>query len=97
MKNHLQPYHFISQNTQNFIAELSTFIRFPSVNAQTLHTKDIANCTHWLATHLTKISLNHVQIIPTKKHPMVYADWLHAPGKLTLLFMATMMCSLQTH
>src|SRR5262245_20707394 len=29
--------------------------------------------------------LENVEIIPTAKHPMVYADWLNAPGKPTVL------------
>ena len=31
-------------------------------------------------------ALEHVETIPTKGHPLVYADWLHAPGKPTVLF-----------
>ena len=29
--------------------------------------------------------MEHVEIIPTAGHPLVYADWLHAPGKPTVL------------
>ena len=29
--------------------------------------------------------MENVEIIPTGKHPLVYADWLHAPGKPTVL------------
>ena len=29
--------------------------------------------------------MENVEIIPTKGHPLVYADWLHAPGKPTVL------------
>jgi len=46
---------------------------------------DVSNCATWLAGHIKKIGLEHVQIISTKKHPIVYADWGHAPGKPTLL------------
>ena len=36
-------------------------------------------------TELRRIGLEHVEVIPTKGHPLVYADWLHAPGKPTVL------------
>jgi acetylornithine deacetylase/succinyl-diaminopimelate desuccinylase-like protein len=34
---------------------------------------------------LTDAGLENVEIISTAKHPLVYADWLHAPGKPTVL------------
>src|SRR5437667_11794376 len=29
--------------------------------------------------------MEHVEVIPTKGHPLIYADWLNAPGKPTAL------------
>ncbi len=29
--------------------------------------------------------MENVEIIPTPRHPLVYADWMHAPGKPTVL------------
>src|SRR5271165_6463001 len=34
---------------------------------------------------LLRIGFEHVEIIPTQGHPLVYADWLHATGKPTAL------------
>src|SRR6202041_1010421 len=34
-----------------------------------------------LATELKRIGLEHVQVIETTGHPLVYGDWLHAAGK----------------
>ncbi|MEK7221303.1 MAG: dipeptidase, partial [candidate division NC10 bacterium] len=39
----------------------------------------------WLTAEMRAIGLEHVQILPTAGHPVVYADWLHAPGKPTAL------------
>src|SRR5579859_4340520 len=39
----------------------------------------------FVAESLKAAGLEHVEIIPTAKHPLVYADWLHAPGKPTVL------------
>jgi acetylornithine deacetylase/succinyl-diaminopimelate desuccinylase-like protein len=68
-----------------FVAELSDFIRFPSVSAQPNHAKDVRGCAGWLADHLPEIGLQHVQVIPTAGHPIVHADWLRAQGRPTLL------------
>jgi hypothetical protein len=29
--------------------------------------------------------MENIEVIPTKNHPLLYADWLHAPGKPTVL------------
>jgi acetylornithine deacetylase/succinyl-diaminopimelate desuccinylase-like protein len=35
--------------------------------------------------HLCAAGLENVELIETERHPLVYADWLHAPGKPTVL------------
>ena len=43
-------------------------------------------CAQWLADHMRGIGLDRVEVMPTKGHPVVYAEWLGAPGKPTVLF-----------
>lgn len=82
---HQNPVDYARSQHRRFIVELSDFIRFPSVGGQPNHAKDVRACAGWLAEHLRRIGLEHVQIIPTAGHPVVYADWLHGPGRPTLL------------
>jgi len=77
---------FIEKNSERYVSELREFIAMPSVSTKSEHRKDIERCAQWLADHMKKIGLENVEIIPTKGHPIIYADWLHAPGKPTLLF-----------
>lgn len=76
---------FIQKNQERYIKELGEFIAIPSISTQPEHSKDVERCAHWLADHLKKIGLEHVEVVSTAMHPIVYADWLHAPGKPTLL------------
>jgi acetylornithine deacetylase/succinyl-diaminopimelate desuccinylase-like protein len=39
----------------------------------------------WLVEQMRGMGLEHVEILPTAGHPVVYADWLHAAGKPTAL------------
>src|SRR6266480_4796835 len=69
-----------------FEGELGAFIRFASVSAQPQHADDIAKCAAWLANHLQVVGLEQVQVIPTPRHPIVYAHWRRAsPGTPTVL------------
>jgi acetylornithine deacetylase/succinyl-diaminopimelate desuccinylase-like protein len=78
-------YKYLDANFFAFISQLADFISIQSISAEQKHRDDIIKCAKWLAAHLQKIGLEHVNIIPTEKHPIVYADWLHAHDKPTLL------------
>jgi acetylornithine deacetylase/succinyl-diaminopimelate desuccinylase-like protein len=83
------PIHYSHRPEQRsrWLSQLTELIAFPTISAIPQHRKDLRACAQWLARHLAEIGLQHVQIIPGAKggHPSVYADWLHAPGKPTLL------------
>jgi acetylornithine deacetylase/succinyl-diaminopimelate desuccinylase-like protein len=83
------PLHYCSQSQQRsrWLSQLSELITFPTISALPQHRRDIKFCAQWLARHLAEIGLQHVQVLsgPKGGHPSVYADWLHAPGKPTLL------------
>lgn len=76
----------IVQNRKpGFIAELQHFIRFSSISTQPRFALETTNCAAWLASHLNKIGLEQVQVVPTARHPIVHAYWKKAPGQPTVL------------
>ena len=76
---------YAQAHRQRVVAELQDFVRFPSVSAQPRHAGDVKGCAAWLADHLRRIGLEHIRVIPTPRHPIVYADWVLSPGKPTVL------------
>jgi len=76
---------YLDANKDRALAELKEFISIPSVSSQSEHAKDMRRCTDWISAHLTAIGLEHVQVMETAGHPIVYADWLGAPGTPTVL------------
>jgi acetylornithine deacetylase/succinyl-diaminopimelate desuccinylase-like protein len=46
---------------------------------------DIQRAAEFVAASLRQAGLEHVELIGAEKFPLVYADWLHAPGKPTVL------------
>jgi acetylornithine deacetylase/succinyl-diaminopimelate desuccinylase-like protein len=75
---------FIESNRNRYIDELVTLLKFPSVSADSNHKGDIERCADWLVQHFTAIGLE-AKKMPTAGHPVVYAEWLGAPGKPTVL------------
>jgi len=80
-----QPHVYARANRGRFLSELKEFVRFPSVSAQPAHAADVERCAAWLANHLRGVGLEHARVIRTPRHPIVYADWLRAPGRPTVL------------
>lgn len=76
---------YARQNKTRFLDELKTLLRIPSVSTLPEHKADVARAAAWLAGELKRIGLEHVEVVKTAGHPLVYADWLHAPGKPTCL------------
>jgi acetylornithine deacetylase/succinyl-diaminopimelate desuccinylase-like protein len=76
---------YAQTHRNRFVAELIDFIRFPTVSAQPEHSNDLQRCAAWLAQHLQSIGLEYVKVIPTPRHPVVYAEWCHAPAAPTVL------------
>jgi acetylornithine deacetylase/succinyl-diaminopimelate desuccinylase-like protein len=76
---------FVEQNKDRLLDELKEFLRIPSVSTAPEHVADVRRAAEFVAQSLRNAGLENVEIIPTEKHPLVYADWLHAPGKPTVL------------
>ncbi|MEK9137004.1 MAG: M20/M25/M40 family metallo-hydrolase, partial [Bacteroidota bacterium] len=76
---------YLEQNKDRYLAELKQFIAIPSVSTNKEDTTDIRRCADWVADHMRSIGLQSVQIFPTAGHPVVYSEWLGAPGKPTVL------------
>ncbi|HTY35570.1 MAG TPA: dipeptidase [Bacteroidota bacterium] len=76
---------YIDANRERYLAELKELLAIPSVSSQTDHAADMNRCADWIAAHMQSIGMKNVRVMPTSGHPIVYADWLEAPGKPTVL------------
>ncbi len=75
---------YLHTHQERFVEDLKTLLRFPSVSADSKFKPDLIKCAQWLKEHFTSLGLNS-EIIPTPGHPIVYAEWLGAPGAPTVL------------
>jgi len=80
-----RPLNYARAHRQRFVSELKEFLRFASVSSQPERAGDIAKCANWLARHLKNIGLDQVRIVTTPGNPIVYASWLRAPERATLI------------
>ena len=85
--------NFVQSNEQRLLDELLEFLRIPSISTLPDHKARRRRAAAFTAEALNARALEHVEIIPTDGHPLMYADWLHAAGKPTVLLMGITMCS----
>src|SRR6201996_6483718 len=82
---------YAQKNGQRFVEELKELLRIPSVSTSPEHAGDVRKAAEWAAEKLRAVGMENVRLIETTSekhkngHPLVYADWLHAPGKPTVL------------
>ncbi len=81
-----QVIRFVKSNQTRFIEELKDFLKIPSISNNPENKHEVQRCANYLADHLRSIGLQNVKVFPTKGHPVVYGDWLNAPGMPTVLF-----------
>jgi acetylornithine deacetylase/succinyl-diaminopimelate desuccinylase-like protein len=63
---------YLKQNESRAVAELSEYLRFPSVSAQPKHKPDLQACAEWVVSHCQSIGLE-ARLCPTEGNPVVIA------------------------
>lgn len=77
---------YINANRDRFVEELKEFLAIPSVSALPAHAADVRRCADWVEGEMERVGLENVRLLETPGNPVVYGDWLHAPGKPTILY-----------
>lgn len=76
---------YFREHRDEHLEELKQWLAIPSISALSDHKEDVKQAAQWLADSLSRAGLENIEIMPTEGHPVVYADYLHAPGKPTVL------------
>jgi acetylornithine deacetylase/succinyl-diaminopimelate desuccinylase-like protein len=75
----------VEREQPQYLEELKEYIRIPSISTDPDYKGEVLRCAGFLADKLRVAGLT-VETIETEGHPLVYAEWLGAPGKPTVLF-----------
>ena len=76
---------YVDSHRDRFLNELKDLLRIPSISTLPEHQKDIKRAAKFVAEELERIGMKKAKVIKTERHPLVYAEWLEAPGKPTVL------------
>ena len=78
--------NYYEQHHDSYLEGLKTFLRIPSISTLSEHKPDIQRAAEFVRGELEKAGLAQAQLIEGVGNPLVYAEWLGAPGRPTVLF-----------
>jgi acetylornithine deacetylase/succinyl-diaminopimelate desuccinylase-like protein len=79
---------FLDETAERRLESYKALLRIPSISGIPAHAPDCRRAAEFAAAELASAGMEHVEVSETGGHPVVYADWLHAPGKPTVLVYA---------
>ena len=78
--------NYYRQHQSEFLEGLKTFLRIPSISTLSEHKPDIRRAAEFALSELRAAGMTAAELIEGDGNPLVYAEWLGAPGKPTILF-----------
>jgi len=76
---------YAKTNYDTFLDQLFSYLRIPSVSADSNHADDVKACAEWLAAEFRRIGMTTVEILDTGGHPAVFASYEVDPSLPTVL------------
>ena len=76
---------FSKRDHDRYLTEFREYLSIPSISTLSEHKPDIQRCGEWIAKQLNGMGFRNVELLPTAGHPVVYGEWLNAPGKPTVV------------
>jgi acetylornithine deacetylase/succinyl-diaminopimelate desuccinylase-like protein len=70
---------------EEILEGLKAFLRIPSISTLSEHAGDVRRAAEFVRDALVAARLRHVDLIEGGGNPLVYGEWLEAPGRPTLL------------
>jgi acetylornithine deacetylase/succinyl-diaminopimelate desuccinylase-like protein len=77
---------YYQQHQSDFVEGLRAFLRIPSISTLSEHKPDIQRAAEFVRKELLAAGMTKAELIEGQGNPLVYGEWLGAPGKPTILF-----------
>src|SRR5262245_31045783 len=76
--------NYLTQHATRFVAQLCDWLRIPSISTDSRYKGAVARAAEFAVADLRASGLR-AEICTTPGHPIIYAEWLGAPGQRTIL------------
>lgn len=69
---------YLHDNHDRLLQKLNDFLKIPSISTDSAYTNDVRKAGDFVATYLEEIGFSKVEVMETKGHPLVYAEYTGA-------------------
>lgn len=76
---------YTRKQKDNYVKRFKEALAIPSISTFPENRPDMLRMGEWLAGQMAAMGLENVALMPTPNNPILYGDWMHAPGKPTVL------------
>jgi acetylornithine deacetylase/succinyl-diaminopimelate desuccinylase-like protein len=76
---------YLKSQRDRHLDQLQTLLRIPSVSTDPAHAGDVARAAEWVGKRMKEAGCQRAEVHRTDGHPIVYGEWLGAPGAPTIL------------
>ena len=76
---------YLSEHRERHLSELKDVLAIPSVSTDPTRAADVKRAAKWMHERLERAGCTSVVTHTTPFHPIVYGEWLGAPGRPTIL------------
>lgn len=76
----------VQQQRDRYLSELQEILRIPSISTDPARAADVRRAAEWVRRRIGLAGCTRTEIYETRRHPIVYGEWLGAPGRPTILF-----------
>ena len=76
---------FLADTADSRLESFKALLRIASISGIPEHAPDCRAAAEFVAADLRAVGMEQVEVSETGGHPVVYADWLHADGRPTVL------------
>jgi acetylornithine deacetylase/succinyl-diaminopimelate desuccinylase-like protein len=77
---------YSTEHQAEFLEGLKSFLRIPSISTLSEHKPDVRRAAEFARDELIAAGMTLAELIEGAGNPLVYAEWLGAPGEPTILF-----------
>jgi acetylornithine deacetylase/succinyl-diaminopimelate desuccinylase-like protein len=76
---------YLTDHRDQHLEQLKALLRIPSVSTDPARAADVRRAAQWVRDRLQSAGCTRAELHDTPRHPIVYGEWLGAPGKPTIL------------
>lgn len=69
---------YLRENKERLLGQLKQFLAIPSISTDSSHKEDVEKAAQFIISYIKEIGFSDVELIETKGHPVVYAEYMEA-------------------